>query len=221
MGASKTLKQSQKNQVDIAGKAQQLGTANADQSQGSFDQRSSLLQKPIDYFSSVASGNPSAMLTAAAPGLSNISKQSQSAKGNIMETIPAGAARQYALSLIDRGKAGQGADFLNQAYMQSFPALQGIAKDTGDFGLQRLGAGYRGLEAAGQGNQAVIQSETQRQAAKMNMIGSVAGMAGGAMGGAGGIGKMFSRKASAAAAPVSSGWGTVQSSSPIGNLLRK
>ena len=184
MGASKTLKQSQKNQVDIAGKAQQLGTMNADQSQGNFDQRSALLQKPIDFYSSLASGNPSTMMTAAAPGLSNISKQAQSAKGNIMETIPAGAARQYALAQIDRGKAGQGADFLNAAYMQSFPALQGIAKDTGDFGLQRLGAGYRGLEAAGQGNQAVIQSETQRQAAKMNMLGGLASVAGGGITGA-------------------------------------
>ena len=201
MGASKTLKQSQKNQVDIAGKAQQLGTMNADQSQGNFDQRSALLQKPMDFYSSLASGNPSTMMTAAAPGLSNISKQAQSAKGNIMETIPAGAARQYALAQIDRGKAGQGADFLNQAYMQSFPALQGIAKDTGDFGLQRLGAGYRGLEAAGQGNQAVIQSETQRQAAKMNMLGGLASVAAGRIMGAL---KKGGGSAPAAAAPFQS-----------------
>lgn len=181
MGASKTLKQSQKNQVDIANKAQAIGSNSYDQSQESFGQRSELLQKPIDFYSSLASGNPQAMYAAAAPGLSNISKQAQSAKGNIMETIPAGAARNYALAQIDRGKAGQGADFLNQAYMSSFPALQGLASDTGNFGLQQLGAGFRGLEAAGQGNQAVINSETQRKAAKMNMIGGLAGMAGGAV----------------------------------------
>lgn len=184
MGASKTLKQSQRNQVDIANKAQQMGNLSSEQGQQAFGQRGELLQKPIDHYSMLASGNPTAMMTAAAPGLSNIAKQSQSAKGSIMETVPAGAARNYALSKLERDKAGAGADFLNQSYMQAFPALQGIATDTGNFGLQQLGAGFRGLEAAGQGNQAVIQSETQRQAAKMNMLGGIASMAGGGIFGA-------------------------------------
>lgn len=201
MGASKTLKQAYTRQNDLTNTYQGLGGSLTGQAQDSFNTRNSLIKQPTDFYSSLASGDPTKMLAAAAPGISNISKSAQSAKGAIYDTVPAGAGRQFSLGQLERDKFSKGADFLNQAYMSSFPALQGIASDTGNFGLQQLGGGMNSFQGAMQGNQGVIQSETQRQAAKMNMIGSLAGIAGGAIGGFGGGAKPKP------AAPSGIGWG--------------
>ncbi len=183
MGASKQLKQAYGRQTTLTQQAQDLGTGLTGQANTAFGQRQQQLQKPLDFYGALAGGSRGAALAAAAPGLSNISKSAASAKGTITDTVAPGASRNFALAQLERDKYSKGADFLNQAYMSSFPALQGIASDTGNFGLQQLGGGLRGIESAAGGNQTVIQSETQRQAAKMNAIGSLAGIAGGAVGG--------------------------------------
>ena len=184
MGASKNLKQAYTRQNDITNKSVGIGDNLYGQAQQAFGQRQDYLRQPTSFWQDMASGDHTKMLTAAAPAISNISKQAQSAIGGIQDTVAPGAARNFAVAQIQRDKFSKGADFLNQAYMSSFPALQGLASDTGNFGLQQLGGGMRGFESAQEGNQQIIQSESARQAAKMNMIGSVASLAGGGVMGA-------------------------------------
>lgn len=206
MGAGKTLKQAYQRQNDITNRALDLSQSTATGAQTAFGQRTQQLQKPLDFYNGVASGDPAKMLAAAAPGITNISKQAQSAKGSIMDTVAPGAARNFALAQIDRDKFGQNAQFLNQAFLSAFPALQGIASDTGNFGLQQLGASLNSMQQGSQGNQQIIQNEAQRKAAKMNMIGGIASMAGGGL--AAGIPKMFGG-ASKAGASASSNMGNI------------
>lgn len=193
MGASKTLKQAQGTQQSLVNQSLDLSHKQGINADQNLAQRTELNKYPIDFYTSLASGDPAKMLTAAAVPLSNIAKQAQSAKGAIQDQLPAGATRQFALAQLEKDKYGKNADFLNQAYLSSFPALQGIAKDSGDMALQQTGAQFRAIEGAGNENQAVIQSETQRQAAKMGMIGQLAGVAGGVATGSltGGLGGIF------------------------------
>ena len=205
MGASKNLKQAYQRQNDITTSTQNLGNTLTGDATNAFNQRASLIQKPTDFYTSMASGDYNKMLAAAAPAISNISKGAQSAIGAIQDTVPAGAARQFSIAQIQRDKFAKNADFLNQAYMSSFPALQGIATDTGNFGLQQMAGGLNSLGAASQGNQQIIQSETARKQAKMNMIGSIAGMAGGAaMSGLGGLFKGSGPRSTGAGIPLMS-----------------
>jgi len=190
LGASQRLKDAQTTQSGIVQKNLDLSSANAAGANQAFGQRTSLLQKPTDFYTALASGDRTKMLEAAAPAIANISKQFQSTRGAINDSVAPGAARDFAVASTFRDQAGKNADFLNQAYMSSFPALQGMASDAGNFGLQREGAALNGLNSAGSQNQSVIQSEVARQQAKMGMIGSLAGAAGGAITG-GGLGGLF------------------------------
>lgn len=194
MGASQRLKNSENIQSGIVQKNLDLSAANAAGANQAFDQRSSLLKLPTDYYTKLASGDRTKMLEAAAPGISNISKQFQSTRGAIGDSVAPGAARDFAIASTFRDQAGKNADFLNQAYMSSFPALQGMASDAGNFGLQREGAAMGSLNSGFQQNQAVMQAELDKKKEKMGMIGSLAGLAaapftGGAsaLGGLGGL----------------------------------
>lgn len=178
MGASKTLKQAQQNQQSIASTQLANSSQLSGQAQNQFTQRSSLNQKPIDFYTTLASGDQSKMSAAAAVPIANIAKEGQNATAAIEDTVAPGAARNFALAQVKRDQAGQNATFLNQAYLSSFPALQGLATDAGNFGLQQLGAGLGQLQGASQTNALVAQQEQQRQAAKLNMIGGLAGTAG-------------------------------------------
>jgi hypothetical protein len=196
MGAGKNLKSAYGRQTEQANKTFSMANTLSDQAQSAFGQRSQYLQKPIEYFTDMASGDQTKMLAAAAPGIANISRQAQGAKGAIQDTVAPGAARNFAMAMVDRDKSAQNAQFLNQAWLSAFPALQGIANDTGNFGLQQLGASLNSYGQAGQSNRDIIQSETARKQAKMNMIGGLASMAGGGL--MGGLSKMGSKGAAGA-----------------------
>jgi hypothetical protein len=93
--------------------------------------------------------------------------------------MPRGAARDFAISGIDRDAYGQSANFLNQAFLSSFPALAGLATEDSGIGLQQLGAGYRGIEGAAGTNNQIQQVQQQQKASQLGLFGNLAGMAAG------------------------------------------
>lgn len=179
MGGGKERKASMDMQAGIA--RDQLATSKqyldlATQEQG---RRNTLQQPTIDFYSKIVSGDPNARMTAAAVPLGDIARGARGARESIMDSVPRGAGRDFALAQNENQKYSQSADYLNKAFMGAFPALSGLGTEAGQVGLQNTGAGMRGAEAAANTNQGVMQSQAQTKAAQLGVLGSLAGAAGG------------------------------------------
>lgn len=182
MGGGKDRKASQQRQEGLSRTQEELGRYFMEQSKQDLSQRRQLQAPVIDYYTKLASGDPTQIMTASAAPLANLSRMTQQARANIMEMAP-GAARTAALGQLNRESAGQQATFLNQAYLSAFPALQGLASESGSTGLQTAGAGYSGIGAAANTNQQIMQMQQQQKASQLGLLGSLAGAAGGIAGG--------------------------------------
>lgn len=183
MGGGKERKASMDMQSGIA--RDQLATSKqyldlATQEQG---RRSTLQQPTIDFYSKIVSGDPNARMTAAAVPLGDIAKGARGAREGIMDSVPRGAGRDFALAQNENQKYSQSADYLNKAFMGAFPALAGLGTEAGQVGLQNTGAGMRGAEAGANTNSGVLQTQAQQKAAQLGVIGSLAGAGGAAAGG--------------------------------------
>ena len=188
MGGGKDRKASQQRQEGLSRTQEELGRYFMEQSKQDLAQRRQLQAPVVDYYTKLASGDPTQIMTASAAPLANLSRMTQQARANIMEMAP-GAARTAALGQLGREAAGQQSTLLNQAYLSAFPALQGLASESGSTGLQTAGAGYSGIGAAANTNQQIMQAQQQQKASQLGLIGSLAGaagsIAGGFMGGGG------------------------------------
>jgi len=181
MGASKTLKNAQNTQQQIASTDLSRSTDLYNQSGENYKKAAQTLDPGISFYSGLASGDPNKMLEAAAVPLGNISKSAASARGAIEDTVAPGAARNFALAGLKRDQAGQSSSLLNQAYLSAFPALQGISQQLAGYGSTQL-QGSSGYQGQGQNaNNQVIQTEQQKRQSKLNTIGTFAGIAGGAI----------------------------------------
>lgn len=182
MGSGKN-KQAENNQNALA--ASQLKTNQ--EMLGFFKDRTAkmdTLQQPaIARFQKIASGDPTAMISASAVPLGNIENSYRASKENIYDSVPSGAAREFALAGLSRDKGANISGTLNQGYLNAFNALLGIGKDQGAFGLQEAGAGITSGQAAGQTNQSLMDASAQRKASQMGLFSSLAGAAGTAAGG--------------------------------------
>lgn len=218
MGGGKDRKATQQRSQALSQEQQDLSRYFTGQAKEELSRRRELQAPVVDYYTRLASGDPAQVMAASAVPLGNLAKMTQQAKANIMEMAP-GAARTAALGQLSREAGGQQSTLLNQAYLSAFPALQGLASETGNVGLQQTGAGYRGLEGAISTNQQIAQMQQQQKASQLGLIGSLAGMAGGMVGGMGGLGKMFGGGGGAASSAVS-GLPT-SGSNPFMNFLGK
>jgi hypothetical protein len=135
------------------------------------------------------SGDYSKLIAANAPQFTAISQQGQAAKENIYNTLPPGAARDYALGSLDTSKANSVASNLNSTYMSAFPALAQLGSQAGNTGLQEAGASLRGFEGAATTTNNVMSQDAASKASTMGFLGSLAGAAGSAAGG-GAFGKL-------------------------------
>ena len=182
MGGGKQRKETMERQTALSKQQEDLGKYFMEQSKEGLAQRKQLQSPVIDYYTKLASGDPTQIMTASAVPLGNLAKMTQQAKANIMEMAP-GAARTTALAQLNREAGGQQSTLLNQAYLSAFPALQGLASESGNTGLQTAGAGYRGVEGAASSNKDIMQIQQQQKASQLGLIGSLAGAAGGIAGG--------------------------------------
>lgn len=210
MGAG-NRKASQQRQEGLSRQQEEMGRFFMDQSKQDLAQRRQLQAPVIDYYTQLASGDPSKIMEASAVPLGSLAKMTQQAKANIMEMAP-GAARTAALGQLNREAGGQQATLLNQAYLSAFPALQGLASESGSTGLSSAGAGYRGVEGAAGTNNQIMQMQQQQKASQLGLLGSMAGLAGslvtgglgaskGGSAGSAGAAKAFSFKDLAPAIP--------------------
>ena len=182
MGAG-NRKESKQRQEGLSRTQEESGRFFMDQSKQELEQRRKVQAPVIDYYTQLASGDPTKIMAASAVPLGNLAKATQQARANIMEMAP-GAARTAALGQLGRESGGQQASFLNQSYLSAFPALQGLATESASTGLSAAGAGYRGVEGAATTNKGIMDTQQAEKASQLGLVGSLAGMAGNIAGGA-------------------------------------
>jgi hypothetical protein len=176
MGGGKS--DAEKQQEQLTQQKMQQDQQLYDWSKARTDKMDALMSPAISFAQAIASGDPTKTMQAAAVPLGNIASGFKATKENIYDTIPSGAARDFALAGAERDKQSQTASTLNQSFLQSLNTLFNAGGQQGQFGLQQLGAGLRAGESAMQGNQSLMQADAQRKATTMGFLGSLAGTAG-------------------------------------------
>lgn len=142
------------------------------------------LQAPaINYATGMASGDPEKMAWAASVPIGNITKSYRASRENIYDSVPSGAARDFALAMNEKGRTAATGTAMNQGFFEALNTLMQAGGAQGQFGLQQMGAGLRAGEASGSTANSLIQAGNQRKAAQMGLLGNIAGAAGSAAGG--------------------------------------
>ena len=157
---------------------EQVGFAGAERAKGLA------LQEPlIKRATALSSGDPAAVLQAAAPLITPLTKGYGAAKENIFSAIAPGGARESALAGLEREKATGIAGALGGAAWEAPKELAGLGAGLQAFSLQELGAGLSSGQLAQQGYSNVMQAESAKKAATMGFLGDLVGAAGGMAGG--------------------------------------
>jgi len=136
------------------------------------------LQAPGLNFAKMAVDDPTKTMQVAMSPLSNVTRSQAAAKQNIFDSVPEGAARDFALSGVARDAPAQKAEVLNNTWLQNLQMLLAAGGEQGNFGLQQYGASTRYGEGANASNSVAMNAATQRKAATMGALGQAAGMAG-------------------------------------------
>ena len=159
---------------------EQIGIANQQNAlqQQNYDRMVQLQQPEVTRQTNLASGDPTSILTAAQPTISQVSGGYNAAKSNIFNNIAPGAARDKALADLEASKAtaigNTEANLVNEA-----PAkLANIGAGYGSFSLQELGAAINSLGGASNSNQSVLSAQENAKSSTMSFLGSLAGAGG-------------------------------------------
>jgi len=157
--------------------SQQLGVASdASKKAGDdYSQYKALLQPLLTQQQALATGNRDQALSAAMPVISKLSSGFSGAKASIMNSMPAGAARDRAMADLSTnmytGIGGAQADAVRQAPS----TLANVGQSLGAMSLQELGAALSGYQGASSTNQSAAQMTAQKNQALTNFLGSLAG----------------------------------------------
>lgn len=176
-GPSSTQKQAEQTQMQISQDQLALSKQYSDMLQGRLQQGDVLQQPLISYLQKLSSGDPNAVISAASPQLANISRGSQQAKEQIYNTVPAGAARDFALSELPVQTGEQTSSYLNQIINQAPQELAQVGASQYGVGLNLGGLGQGSAQIAGTQAGQVGQLEQQTKASTTGFLGSLAGAA--------------------------------------------
>jgi hypothetical protein len=136
-----------------------------------------LEQYNTGIINSATSGDESALISAAGPQITNITKLANQAK-EAAYNMPAGAGRDAALA---EGKLNEGTNIataFNQLFQNALTSNATLGAGTEAVGLQETGASLNALGTASTSNQALMQSEEAGKSSTMSFLGSLAGVGG-------------------------------------------
>lgn len=151
-------------------------------SQQELGKMNSALSAPENYYSGIVnaanSGDYSKLVQAAGPQLGTIATQMNSAKQQILDSVPAGPARDELLGQLPMQEGSANASALNSAYTGALQELTGIAQEYGQAGLSTAGLSQSQLNAltsiAGNyGSMGLSESGAAQSA--LGALGSIAG----------------------------------------------
>lgn len=149
---------------------EQLALARADRAQ-----RDTLQAPLIGQLQKITSGDRKTQLSAIAPQIGEINRGFAAAKENILSSVPSGAAREFALSQMEREKPAQVATLFNTTYTGGLDKMANLGSGLGAFSLQELSAGLKAGELAGNTRGQIMQQDAQAKAATLGFLGSLAG----------------------------------------------
>lgn len=135
------------------------------------------LKTATNHYEDLASGDSSAIFKAVAPGVQATSKQFDTAKQNISDTMPRGGERNLAMEETDISKAGAVGNQINQAYEGSFNALASIAGKTAGLSVNEIANAISAFGGASNTASNIASQEEEGKAAMLGMIGSLGGSA--------------------------------------------
>jgi hypothetical protein len=162
--------------LDLANKQQQ-------ESEATLNVVKPGLKTAEDYYASLATGDPTKIMAAIGPAVSQIGSQTAQAKKQITEGTPRGGAQDLALAEADISKAGQVGNLETQAYTGSFPALASLFQGGAGISVSQIANAIASAQGASQTTAAVGQEQASAKASTMGMFGAMAGGAGEALSG--------------------------------------
>jgi len=143
------------------------------------------LQTAENYYASLATGDPTKIMSAVGPAVSQIGSQTQQAKKQITEGTPRGGAQDLALAEADISKAGQVGNLATQAYTGSFPALAQLFQGGAGISVSQIANAIASASGAGTTTAQVGQEQASAKASTMGLLGSMSSAAGMAFEGTG------------------------------------
>jgi hypothetical protein len=143
------------------------------------------LQTAENYYTSLASGDPTKIMAAIGPAVSQIGSQTQQAKTQITESTPRGGAQNLALAEADISKAGQVGNLATQSYTGAFPALAQLFQGGAGISVNQIANAIASASGAGTTTANIGQEQSSAKASTMGLLGSMSTAAGTAFEGAG------------------------------------
>jgi hypothetical protein len=177
MGGGGVQQQAEQNQLNISNQNEALDQQYAQMAQQIINRGQALEQPLIQQQTALASGDPTAVNQAAAPGLTQIANSENSARESIYTNVPAGAGREFALSQLPIQSYGQSANYLNSIVNQAPQTLAQLGAGQLNLGTTEQGAAQgAGSLAVGAAGGAANEAN-QGKSATLGFLGSLAGAA--------------------------------------------
>ena len=136
------------------------------------------LQTAENYYTSLASGNPTQIMDAIGPAVAQIGSQTQQSENTIKATTPRGGAQDLALQEAAIQKAGQVGNLQTQAYTGAFPALAQLFQGGAGISVSQIANAISSASGAATTTAQVGQEQAQGKATTMGFLGSLAGAGG-------------------------------------------
>lgn len=150
------------------------------------------LQASEDFYQTLASGDPNAIMQAIAPAAQASNEAAAGARSNILASAPAGGEKNLALEAVDVNRASNIAKTVSGTTTGAYNALGQLA---GQGVGESISAASTGVSAYSAGNQALsslggmqLQAQQINAQEKGSMLGAVSGLGGAVFGGAGAAG---------------------------------
>ncbi len=147
------------------------------QGQSAIDKMNQYQNPLIQYLKGQMTNQSNRVASNAVP-IGQIAQGGQQARENILDSVPAGAGRDFALAGVKRDQAAQTSGLLNSTYLAAPGGLAALGSQQGQLGtaLTGQGGGLLGGASTTYGN--VAQQQAQANQGWMNALMGVAGIAG-------------------------------------------
>lgn len=132
-----------------------------------------------NFYETLSSGDPGAIMRAIAPATQQVSEASAGAKSNIMANAPAGGEKNLALDMVDVSRGAEIGHLAGGATTGAPNALASLAGQGIGESISAAGTGISGLSAANQGLTSLGGMQIQEQQIQAEQKGNMMGMLGG------------------------------------------
>lgn len=151
-----------------------LGRTAGTEAEMLFGESNPAFAQALDYFRSLASGDPNKLQAAIAPAVQQTSYQTEQAISNIKNTMPRGGEKNLAMEQARLQQAGEVSSLATGAYTQAQNALAQLGMGGMGLSQNELLAALQGYSGAAGTLGNVMQMEEEGKASTMGLFSSLA-----------------------------------------------